>query len=96
MSGIFTLHYLSCHILLCFAFCLWNHIFSILIFSLVVLRKILQVLRGDDRESTSLLFCLGNSESLSLRTCLILPHMLGQDIVSFPYSMSLLFFCLIF
>jgi hypothetical protein len=43
-----------------------------------------------------LLFYLGNSEPLSLRTGLILPHMLGLDIVSFPHSMSLLFFCLIF
>jgi hypothetical protein len=61
----------------------------------LLLKKFLQVLYGDDREST-LLFCLGNSEPLSLRKCLILPHILGLDIVSFSHSMSLLFFCLIF
>jgi hypothetical protein len=61
-----------------------------------LLKFFLQVFYGDDRESTSLLFCLGNSEPLSLKTSLILPHMLGLDIVSFSHSMSLLFFCLIF
>jgi len=44
----------------------------------------------------SLLFCLGNSEPLSLRTGLILLHMLGLYIVSFPHNMSLLFFYLFF
>jgi hypothetical protein len=39
-----------------------------------------------------LFFYLGISKPLSLRICLILPHMLGRDIVSFPYSMSLFFF----
>jgi hypothetical protein len=43
-----------------------------------------------------LLFYLGSSEPLFLRTSLILPRMLGLDIVSFPHSMSLLLFCLIF
>lgn len=43
-----------------------------------------------------LLFCLGNSKPFSLRSGLILPHMLGLDIVSFPHSKSLLFLCLIF
>jgi hypothetical protein len=56
----------------------------------------MQVFYGDDKESTSLLFCLGNSKPLSSRTGFILPHMLGLDIVSFPRSMSLLFFYLIF
>jgi hypothetical protein len=56
----------------------------------------MQVLYGDDKESTSLLFCLGNSKPLFLKTGLILPHMLGLDIVSFSHSMSLLFFCFIF
>jgi len=42
-----------------------------------------------------MLFCLGSYGPLSLRTGLILPHMLGLDTVSFPHSMSLLFFCLI-
>jgi hypothetical protein len=41
-------------------------------------------------------FCFGNSKPLSLRPGLILPHMLGLDIVSFPHNMFLLFFCLIF
>jgi hypothetical protein len=34
--------------------------------------------------------------NLSLRINLILPHMLGLDIVSYPHIMSLLFFCLFF
>jgi len=38
-----------------------------------------------------LLFCLGISKPLSLRTGLILPHMLGPDIF-FSHSMFLLFF----
>jgi len=36
-------------------------------------------------------FCLSNFEPLSLRTCLILPHMLGLKSSSFPYNMFLLF-----
>jgi len=43
----------------------------------------MHVFYGDNRENTSLLFCLGNSKPLSLRTNLILPYMLGLDIVSF-------------
>jgi hypothetical protein len=43
-----------------------------------------------------LLLCLVNSKLLSLRTGLILPHMLGLDIVSFPHRMSLLFSVLFF
>jgi hypothetical protein len=35
-------------------------------------------------------------QPLSQRTGLILPHMLGLDIVYFPHSMSLLFFCFLF
>jgi hypothetical protein len=42
-----------------------------------------------------LLFCLGISKPLSLRTGLILPYMLGLDVISFSISMSLLFFCLL-
>jgi hypothetical protein len=43
-----------------------------------------------------MLFYLGNSKPLSLRIGLILPHMLGLDIVSFPHSMCLLFFYFFF
>jgi hypothetical protein len=43
----------------------------------------------------SMLFCLGISKPLSLRTSLILPYMLGLDVISFSISMSLLFFCFI-
>jgi hypothetical protein len=39
-----------------------------------------------------LLFCLGISKPLSLRTSLILPYMLGLEVISFSISMSLLFF----
>jgi hypothetical protein len=39
---------------LCFAFFLWNNIFSIPIFSLVVFRKFLLVLYGDDRKKSTL------------------------------------------
>jgi hypothetical protein len=52
----------------------------------------MQLHSRDDRESMSLLFCLGISKSLSLRTGLILPYMLGLDVISFSISMSLLFF----
>jgi hypothetical protein len=97
MSDMFALHYLSYHIISysCLAFRLRNHIFYPQIFS-CCLEKISAGIYGDAKESTSLLFCLGNSEHLSLRIGLILPHMLGLDIVSFPHSMSLLLFCLIF
>jgi hypothetical protein len=43
-----------------------------------------------------LLFYLGISKPLSMRTGLALPYMLGIDVISFSISMSLLFFCLIF
>jgi hypothetical protein len=57
----------------------------------------MQVLCGDEKKSTSGgCFSILVILNLSLRTSLILPHMLGLDIVSFPHSMSLLFFCLIF
>jgi hypothetical protein len=74
----------------------WGIIFSIPKFSLVVLRKFLHVFYGNDRESMSLLFWLSNFVPLFSRVGLILPHMLGLDIVSFPHSIFLLFFCLIF
>jgi hypothetical protein len=57
----------------------------------------MQVFDGDDGKSTSSgCFFVLVILNLSLRICLILPHMLGLDIVHFPHSMSLLFFCLIF
>jgi hypothetical protein len=70
----------------CLAFCLRNHIFSI--FSLVCLEKnFCRYLKGMKEKACR---CLGISEPLSLKTGLILPHMLGLDIFSFPHSMSLL------
>jgi hypothetical protein len=30
-----------------------------------------------------------------MRTCLVLPYMLGLDVISFSISMSLLFFCVL-
>jgi hypothetical protein len=74
----------------------WGIIFSIPKFSLVVLRKFLHVFYGNDRESMSLLFWLSNFVPLFSRVGLILPHMLGLDIVSFPHSIFLLFLCLFF
>jgi hypothetical protein len=57
----------------------------------------MQVLYRDDKKSTSdYYFSILVILNLSLRTGLILPHMLGLDIVSFPHRMSLLFFYLIF
>jgi hypothetical protein len=38
-----------------------------------------------------LFFCLGISKPLSLRTGLILPYMLGLDVISFSVSMFFLF-----
>jgi hypothetical protein len=56
------------------------------IFSPVVLRKFLQIFDGDDRKSMSgnCFSILVNYEPLSLRICLILPHMLGLDSGTFP------------
>jgi hypothetical protein len=42
--------------------------------------------------SDNCFFCLGNSKPLSLGTGLLVPYMLGLDIVSFPHSMSLCFY----
>jgi hypothetical protein len=52
----------------------------------------MQLHSRDDRESMSLLFYLGISKPLSLRIGLILPYMLGLDVISFSITMSLLFF----
>jgi hypothetical protein len=81
----------------CLAFCLRNHLFYPHIFS-CCLEKLLQIFfwGWQIKHIGRLLLCLGISKSLSLRTCLILPHILGLDIVSFPHIMSLLFFYLFF
>jgi hypothetical protein len=67
------------------------------IFSLFVLRNFCIYFFGDDSKKhvKRLLFCLGISKPLSLRTGLILPYMLGLDVISFSISMSLLFLCFI-
>jgi hypothetical protein len=57
--------------------------FSIPIFSLVCLEKLLQTLFGDDKKSTlGSCFSVLVIPNLSLRTDLLLPHMLGLDIIS--------------
>jgi len=43
-----------------------------------------------------MLFCLGISKPLSMRTGLALPYMLGIDVISFSISMSLLLLLLLF
>jgi hypothetical protein len=97
MSGMFALHCLSCHIL--FMPCILFEEPFILspIFSLVVLRNICKYFFGgwQLKHVGRLLFCLGISKPLSLRTGLILPYMLGLDVISFSISMSLLFFYLL-
>jgi len=52
----------------------------------------MQVHSRDDRESISLLFCLGIVKPLSLRTSLLLPTCFLYTYVLFLLSMSLLFF----
>jgi hypothetical protein len=78
----------------CLAFHLRNHIFYPQIFSFCLEKIFAGILWGWQRKP--LLFCLGNFEPLSLRTGLILTHMLGLDIVSFSHIMSWLFFYLFF
>jgi hypothetical protein len=69
MLGTHALHILYCHIL-----CMkWNNFFSIPRFSLGCFENFLQIHSRDDRESMSLLFCLGIVKPLSLRTGLLLP-----------------------
>jgi len=78
---------------------IWGTIYSILIFFSSFLEKLLQIfffLGWQIKHVGQLFFCLCISKPLPLRTGLIFPHMLGLYIVSFPYSMSLLFFCLFF
>jgi len=52
---------------------------------------------GDDSEKHvwRLLFYFGISKPLSMKTGLVLPYMLGLDVISFSISMFLLFFYLI-
>jgi hypothetical protein len=94
MSGMFALHCLSCHIL--FIPCiLFEEPFSLSpIFSLVILRNIYTYFfwGWQLKHVGRLLFCLGISKPLSLRTGLVLPYILGLDVISFSISMSLLFF----
>jgi hypothetical protein len=88
------LHCIDCHILypIFTLHSVWGITFSIPRFSLGCHENFLQVHSRDDRESISLLLCLGISKPLSLRTGLILPYKLGLDVISFSLSMSLLFF----
>jgi hypothetical protein len=68
------------------------HIFS------CCLEKHLQIFfLGDDSEKHvwRLLFYFGISKPLSMKTGLVLPYMLGLDVISFSISMFLLFFYLI-
>jgi hypothetical protein len=53
-------------------------------------------MRMIEKHVERLLFCLGISKPLSLGTGLILPHMLGLDIVSYPYIIYFLFFFFFF
>jgi hypothetical protein len=70
-------------------------IYFIPIFSLVVLRNICRYFWGWQLKHVErLLFCLGISKPISMRTGLVLPYMLGLDVISFSISMSLFFFCL--
>jgi hypothetical protein len=91
----FAWHSLSCHIL--FMPCiLFEEPFVLSpIVSLVVLRNICRYFfwGWQLKHVGRLLFCLGISKPLSLRTGLILLYILGLDVISFSISMTLLFFC---
>jgi hypothetical protein len=92
----FVLHFFSCHILSCFAFYLRNHLFYPHIFLLLSWDTFADIFWGWQLKHVGrLLFCLGISKPLSLRTGLVLPYMLGLDVISFSISMSLLFFCVL-
>jgi hypothetical protein len=90
----FALHCLSCHIL--FMPCILFEEPFILspIFSLVFLRNICRYYfwGWQLKHVEQLLSCLGISKPLSLRIGLILPYMLGLDVISFSMTMSFLFF----
>jgi hypothetical protein len=97
-SGMFALHRLSCHILFMPWILFEEPFYSIPIFFLVFLRNICRYLflGWQLKHVGRLFFCLRISKPLSMRTCLVLPYMLGLDVISFSISMSLLFFSLIF
>jgi hypothetical protein len=80
-----------------FAFSLRNHICFIPMFSLVILKNLCRYLWGWQKKQVGrLLFYLGNSKPLSPRLGLLLPYMLGLDIIYFLHKHVLLFFCLFF
>jgi hypothetical protein len=60
------------------------------------LEKLLQLFMGMTEKARRLLFCLGNSKPLSLRSGLILPYMLGLEIISFLHKHFLFFFVFFF
>jgi hypothetical protein len=73
---------------------IWGNVYSIPIFYLVFLRNICRYffLGWQLKHIGLLLFCLGISKPLSMRIGLVLPYMLGLEVISFSISMSLLFF----
>jgi hypothetical protein len=81
----------------CLAFCLRNRLFYPQYFLLLSWETSADFffLGWQLKHVRRLLFCLGISKPLSLRTSLILPYMLGLDVISFSISMFLLFFCLL-
>jgi hypothetical protein len=88
MSGTLALRLLYCHIL-----CMQrNNFFPIPRFCLGFFENFLQVHSRDDRESMSLIFCLGIVKPLSLRTSLLITRHMFFSLL----SMSLLFLSFIF
>jgi hypothetical protein len=83
------LHCIVCYVISysCLAFCLRNHLFYPHILS-CCLEKLLQVIFGDDRKSKSggCFSVLVILKPLSLRSSLLLPYMLGLDIISFLHK----------
>jgi hypothetical protein len=90
------LHCIDCHILyILFLPCILfeEPPFLSLDVLLVTLRNFCMYIHSrDDRESMSLLFCLGIVKPLSLRTSLLLSYMLGLNYLLLCLSMLLLFF----
>jgi len=65
------------------------------ILSLVFFKKSADIFLGMTvKARRRLLFCLGISKPLSMRTGLALPYVLGIDVISFSITMSLFFFFL--
>jgi hypothetical protein len=100
MSGMFALHRLSCHILFMPCILFEEPFYSIPIFSLVILRNIciFFFLGWQLKHVRRLLFCLGISKPLSMRTGLALPYMLGNRCHFLFHKHAFVFFvlCLIF